>query len=483
MAVKRKRKKLPRWVRILRHYTPLICVILAFILCVILLVTAVKAIFNGAKSKQEEKAAEEAALLAEEAIQEPEPEPIDYAALREEYLEKCEKITKSYDYEGAIELLSSLPEEEQTEEVKAKLAEYREEDSKLVTYSSMETISHVFFHSLIVDTERAFDGDSKERGYNLYMTTVQEFRDILDSLYEKGYVLVTPHQVAGEVTDESGTHFAYLEIRLPEGKTPIMMSQDDVNYYGYMIGNQEGMDETPVFATPDGDGFASKIVIGEDGYATCEFMVADGNVLYGEYDLVPILEAFCQEHPDFSYRGARAVLGFTGYEGVMGYRTKPSYEEALGSTRYKQECEEATYVANVLKEQGWLLASHSYGHPAYGEITAEKVRIDSDKWEDTVQPIIGDTDILIYPHGSDIADTRNYDSSNEKFVALYEDGYRYFFNVDNCVAWHQLGENYFRGNRRDLDGYRMYHHPDSMNDLIDAYSILDPGRTYPVPTI
>ena len=416
-------------------------------------------------------------------MQEPEPEPIDYAALREEYLMTCDKITKSWDYEGAIALLESLPPEERTDEVNSRLAEYKEADSQMIAYPYMDSITHVFFHSLIVDNERAFDGDSKERGYNLYMTTVQEFRDILDSLYEKDYVLVTPHQVAGEVTDAAGTHFAYYEIRLPKGKKPIMMSQDDVNYYGYMIGNQEGMDEIPVFATPDGDGFASRIVIGDDGYPTCEYMDAEGNVSYGEYDLVPILEAFCQEHPDFSYRGARAVIGVTGYEGVFGYRTKPAYEAALGTAAYKKECDDAKHVAEVLKEQGWLIASHSYGHPAYGEITDEKVAIDSDKWEETVQPIVGDTDILLYPHGSDIENTSHYTETNAKFTALYEDGYRYFFNVDNAIAWHQVGENYFRGNRRDLDGFRMYHYPDSMNDLINAGEILDPGRSYPVPVI
>lgn len=47
----------------------------------------------------------------------------------------------------------------------------------------------------------------------------------------------------------------------------------------------------------------------------------DGTVTTGDYDLVPILEKFCEQHPDFSYKGARAVLAFTGYEGILGYRT------------------------------------------------------------------------------------------------------------------------------------------------------------------
>ncbi len=250
-----------------------------------------------------------------------------------------------------------------------------------------------------------------------------------------------------------------------------------------MVGGEDGSGDTPVFPNVNGDGFATKIVIGEDGYPTCEYMDADGNVMTGDYDLVPILEHFIQAHPDFSYHGARATLAFTGYEGVMGYRTKPAYEAAMGTEAYQKEVEDAKAVAQCLRDHGWDLASHSYGHPNYANIGAYDVEIDSDKWENTVESIIGETDILIYPHGGDVGGLEKYDMNNAKFAVLYNDGFRYFFNVDNCVAWHQIGENYFRGNRRDLDGYRMYHHPDSMNDLIDARAILDPDRPLPVPEI
>ena len=39
------------------------------------------------------------------------------------------------------------------------------------------------------------------------------------------------------------------------------MSQDDVSYYGYMTG----------------DGFATRLVIGDDGYPTNEYIQDDGN--------------------------------------------------------------------------------------------------------------------------------------------------------------------------------------------------------------
>ena len=119
----------------------------------------------------------------------------------------------------------------------------------------------------------------------------------------------------------------------------------------------------------------------------------------------------------------------------------------------------------------------------YGNISADRVERDSQKWEDTVQPIIGDCDIILYPNGSDIAGVEKYSFDNEKFVALYDDGYRYFFNVDSNIYWSQLGSNYYRGGRRNVDGYRMYHDPEMLEDLFDVDTTFDKARPTPVPNL
>lgn len=396
-------------------------------------------------------------------------------------------IAAGYDYQKAISMLKAHKDYETTPALTEKVAEYQQLDRQLVTYSSPQTITHIFFHSLIVDTNRAFDGDEDQNGYNMYMTTVDEFNAILEEMYQRGYVLISPYDMAHEVTDSKGTHFAYGKIRLPAGKKPFLMSQDDLNYYSYMIGTGSGINEKPVFVDSKNDGFAHKIVVGEDGFPTCEYMDANGNILYGDYDLVPCLETFIQNHPDFSYHGARAILGMTGYEGVFGYRTKPGYNVNNGGTMsmeaWNAEVEAAKEVAQCLRDHGWVLASHSYGHPAYGNISADRVAADSDKWEATVESIIGETDVILFPHGSDIHTWRNYTFDNAKFKALYEDGFRYFFNVDGNQYWNQLGTNYFRGGRRNLDGYRMYHHADKLKDLFDVENVFDKSRPTPVPTV
>ena len=340
-------------------------------------------------------------------------------------------------------------------------------------------ITHVFFHSLIMDTSRAFDGDADSKGYNSVMTTKDEFLKILEAMYEKGYVLVRIHDVAYEQTDENGnTSFVYGKIMLPEGKKPFVMSQDDLCYYDYMLD----------------DGFASRIVIGDDGKPTCEMTLADGTVTRGSYDLVPILEDFIEEHPDFSYRGARAVLAFTGYQGILGYRTASSYSD---SPTYEEDRRQAAEVAQCLRDNGWELASHSWGHlqlgvsadnPGAFAISDDRFITDTDKWEAEVESLIGPTDILLYPFGNDISDFHPYTSENPRFAYLMSKGFRYFCNVDASKPyWMQKGTDHFRMARRNLDGYRLYEDmvqtdpaKKHLSDLFDAADIFDSARPTPV---
>lgn len=381
-----------------------------------------------------------------------------------ELLAKAERLAAGYDYDGAINLLTSDSRYASAKEVTDAVNGYTEEKSKLVRIDPQE-VTHVFFHTLIVDNAKAFDGDSREGGYNQMMTTTTEFIKMMQSMYEKGYVLVRIHDLAYETTDENGNpKFVYGDIMLPEGKKAFVMSQDDVCYYEYM----------------KDDGFATRMVIGEDGYPTTEMALDDGSVVTGEYDLVPILENFIQEHPDFSYKGARAIIAFTGYNGILGYRTDESYKDT--NPTYEVDREQAAKVAQCLKDHGWELASHSWGHRNLGTISMDHFQTDAQKWEKNVESLIGPTDIILYPFGSDIGNWKPYTDDNERFTYLKSLGFRYFCNVDASTSyWMQLGQDHFRQGRRNLDGYRMYYYPDSLSDLFNVADVFDPSRPTPVP--
>lgn len=397
-------------------------------------------------------------------------------------MKQAERMAAGYDYIGAIEYIKSYEGYEEFEETLQMIQRFTELDGELVTLTKhqLEHVPHIFFHSLIVDTARAFDNDGDAAGYNMYMTTIDEFNKMMQQMYDRGYVLVSPYDIAYEVTDENGTHMVHGTIRLPEGKKPFILSQDDVNYYAYMVGSGNGAGDIPAVIDRTGDGFATKLVIDGNGKLACEYVDIDGNVTVGAYDMVPLLEAFVEEHPDFSYHGAKGILGLTGYEGVFGYRTKPAYEAFLGTEVFQNEVARAKEVAECLKENGWILASHTFGHPDYGKLSLGSLQRDDQRWKDMVAPVIGDTDIIIYPYGSDIKDWTRYTFENEKYSYLYESGYRYYFNVDGNAGWTQITSHSFRGGRVNADGYRMWVRPDTLEQFFDVQSVFDPARPTPV---
>lgn len=383
-------------------------------------------------------------------------------AEREALIEQAKKMSLSYDYDGAIELIKSYQGNEGGYEVYPALVsainELESEKSKLVlyggSYTSVTQFNHIFFHSLIADNSKAFDSDYDSVGYNMYMTTVSEFKKMMEKMYEDGYVLVSIHDIAKQVTDENGkTKFVEGEIYLPQGKKPFVLSQDDVNYYEYM----------------DGDGFASRIVIGEDGKPTCEMKLDDGSVVQGSFDMIPIIDEFVEEHPDFSYKGAKGIIALTGYEGVLGYRTNDPT-----SPTYEQDKETVKEVVRVLKENGWEFASHSWGHKNMQEKSFEFVKTDMTRWLDEVGSLIGPTDILIFPFGVDIETTMGHYSS-DKYKFLKESGFNYFCGVYS-KPWMHIKDDYVRMTRRPLDGQAMLEFPERLADLFNVEEIIDPER-------
>lgn len=403
---------------------------------------------------------------------------VDYEAVAADLLERAELQGAMYDYDGAIATLKSFGSDWGSRaDLTQAIQKYDQLKLQTVRWEDTRTIPHIFFHILVADNARAFDGDYTEDGYNQYMTTIPEFKAILEELYARDYVLVRIHDIAQLTTDENGNQvYEQGDIYLPAGKKPIIISQDDVNFYEYMI-DSDG-DHLP---DAGGDGFASKLLVDAHGDITCEYITAEGETVYGDYDLVPILERFVEEHPDFSYRGAKAIVALTGYEGVYGYRTDKDGKERLTPEEFRKEIEGAKEVNQWLKDNGWEVASHSYGHPSYGSLTWEELAHDVSRWEEEVQPVVGDTDIFIYPYGSDIAGVENY--SGAKYDTMYEAGYRFFCNVDSSEYWVHIRDNYVRQGRRNLDGYRMWYDPELLDDLFDATAIFDPDRPTPVPPI
>ncbi|MBQ3404406.1 MAG: polysaccharide deacetylase, partial [Oscillospiraceae bacterium] len=461
----RKRSR-SNWSRLSPQFRKTIVGAAAILILAVLLACLISSCSHKMAEKRDQQEREAAALAQQQLAAQ------EAAANVKAHLAEADRMAASYDYDGAIEHIKSVGSNYASyPELTEAIEKYEQEKTTMVLWPDNTQIPHIFFHSLIVDTARAFDGENTQNGYNLNMATCDEFRGILNEMYNNGYVLVSIYDVASPQTQADGTVvYKPGQIWLPAGKKPFVMSEDDVCYYEYMVDGDE--DHYP---DKDGDGFPYKLMIDpSSGKVINAYIDAEGNTLYGEYDLMPILESFIKEHPDFSYRGARAILAFTGYQGALGYRTHPDWEAILGTQAWQQEKEDAIKVANRLKEMGYLMASHSFGHPDYGAMDISKFHEDVQKWEDQIEPIVGETDILIYPFGADIAGVEDY--SGERYQTLYDAGFRYFCNVDSSKYWVQIRDDYVRQGRRNVDGYRMYWNPDKLSDLFDVSKVYDNTR-------
>ena len=320
-----------------------------------------------------------------------------------------------YDYQAAIDTLDAYKTADRglTEEMTAARAKYAEAVNTLVIWDDPTAIPNLSFHVLIADPNRAY-ADSLAGSYKTNFVTTEQFSDILDQLHAGGYVLVNLDSCLTENADGSAT---VQPIYLPEGKKPIMITETLVNYFAYMVDSDKD-------GTPDkgGAGFANQLVL-QDGKITANYVDAEGNQTTGNYDLVPILNSFIEEHPDFSYRGAKAILAVTGEEGVFGWRN----------------ISEAGAVIEALKADGYQIACNSYANLNYGASSINDVKADLDKWNQDVKSVLGDIDILVLARGGEISAT------SSQYQIIREAGFSYI--LDAGTGGTTLQDGCFHQNR------------------------------------
>lgn len=432
---------------------------------------------HSSQKRAEAKAEQEAKIQAEE----------DALNNRKNMLAEASVLAQGYDYDGAIELLQSIEGYEDDADLIAAIAGYTAQKSTLVSVDVTQ-VPHIFYHSLVNDTDRAFNADVLGKGVmdgmNAWMTTVEEFDKITQEMYDRGYVFVRLKDLVVETKNADGSvsFTKNTNLKLPPDKKPVILSLDDLSYYhSYKKA-----------------GFPDKMVLDENGDVKCQYTDAQGNTTIGDYDVVPRLEAFIKEHPDASYKGARGMIAMTGYNGVFGYRTDVAYKtgENLGSDQkewlaehpdfnWDTEVAEATKIANALKEDGWEFASHTWGHLSVTGKSVDVLKTDHEKWVNVVQNIVGPTDIIIFAHGADIGSWKDYSIDNPQYAYYKSQGFNYFCNVDGSQkAWIQIRNDYVRQGRINLDGYMMYKaqqgNTDVTEDFFDVNEVFDSRRPTPV---
>lgn len=363
---------------------------------------------------------------------------------RKAMITKLNKMLAQYMYDEVLAEIEANP-QLASDETAALAQQATELKSKLVKYEGK--LYHIFFHSLIVYPELAFDYDENHNTYYDYMVTVEEFKRMLPLLYQGGYVLFDYDYIVS--FDDSGKA-TYLDIYLPEGKKPLIVSFDDNNYYKYM----------------KGDGFADCLAINEKGDLVNKIITPEGNVEYSyEADGMPIINTFVEQHPDFSYKGSKGIVALTGYEGAFGY----DYTEMTGAEK-EATIAQCKKIADKLKEDGWKLASHSYSHRvAFTQetITTQQLIEDTDQWLNEVGTITGPTNLYITPFGCYFTDARRQ--------AWVDRGFKIIMPV-YYIQDHYSGSEFMIHNRCNIDGITLVKHPDRLTEFFDASQVVDEKR-------
>ena len=361
----------------------------ALIVCMVFIIGSLSRGYNSEDRKQ---AALEASIAQAEA-------EAAAAAEIKNTLATAAKQAAGYDYQAAINTLDAYKTADRglTDEMTAARAQYAEAVNNLVIWDDPSAIPNLSFHVLIADPNRAY-ADSLASSYKSNFVTTEQFSNILDQLHAGGYVLVNLDSCLTENADGQAT---VQPIYLPEGKKPIMITETLVNYFAYMVDSDKD-------GNPDkgGAGFANKLVL-EDGKITANYVDADGNQMNGDYDLVPILNSFIEEHPDFSYQGAKAILAVTGEEGVFGWRN-------IG---------EAKEVVEALRADGYQIACNSYGNLNYGASSIDAIKADLNKWDKDVKTVLSNIDILVIARGGELS------TGSSQFQTVREAGFSYILDA------------------------------------------------------
>ena len=381
---------------------------------------------------------------------------------------EAETLVVGYDYDGAIALLDSYSStnDKFNQQVTAKKAELVNEQKQLVEVKDVSSIPNLSFHVLMADASRACNKDVSgdlAGSYNKNFVSVEEFTRILNQLYASNYVLVDFDSFISSVPGVDGNNsFFTKSIYLPQGKKPVMLTETMVNYFEYMVDPDKD-------GTPDakGHGFAYKLVLDDNGEIKAAYVDANGQTLIGNYDFVPVLEAFIQEHPDFCYQGARAILAVTGTEGVFGYRTNTSYVSRFGQSFYDNEVVEAKKIVAALRDKGYTIASYTYSNQAYRSMNTLQIQAEIQNWTNQITPVLGEVDTMVFARASDI---EAY--SGTTFNVLYNSGIRFFLNSGSSPRV-DTNTTFIRQTRLMVTGESMAWYSSQFSNYFDCNVVLD----------
>jgi len=155
---------------------------------------------------------------------------------------------------------------------------------------------------------------------NNYLT-INEFNNILHSLYDKNYILISPTLLS------ENTY-------LPKNKKPLILVLENSHLNSKL-------------------GTVDKLLL-NNGLSTYTSKTHIGDRIQDNNDFITILNNFVDSHPDFSFNNAKALIAIDGKDGIFGYNTQRT------NATSKYEIKKALEVINYLSNNGFEFVSRGY---------------------------------------------------------------------------------------------------------------------------
>lgn len=454
-----RRRRRSKWQDFKEAYLPVIILAAAVVLIITFVVGAIR---RSSGAPQTDPAAESSTVDPQALLRQEE----------QELLKQAEEKAAQFDYPAAMEILNGYSAGLSSSTLlTGRYNEYSAAQASLVPYEDISKIPNLAVQMLIADLPRALANPDYGARFNRNYITTTEFSNMLQQLYDNGYMLISPYDLAAETQGPDGkTTLAPAAVYLPADKKPIILTQLGCNYFTYIVDSDgDGLPDK------DGSGMPYRLALDEKGNLVSQMVDAAGNELAGSYDFVTILNDFVAAHPDFSYRGARGVLAVTGYDGLFGYRTDPETAEKISQQFYDAQLAEVKPVIEKLRADGFDIACMSYDYVNYASLSAGDIGRDLERWNQEVLPLLGPVDMMVLPY-EDLSGRDLY--AGERYEAVASAGFRFFMAKSGTEPWGQLTEHYARISFLPVTGGELHGAPEIYADYFRAADVLDPQRKF-----
>ena len=116
------------------------------------------------------------------------------------------------------------------------------------------------------------------------------------------------------------------------------------------------------------------------------------------------------------------------YEKCFGKHKKFGHTPSRSDKNFAQtETKKASQIVNKLKDLGYTFACHSYRHFHMKKTSIQSIKEDLELWKNSIEPIIGKTNVFVYPYGE--WELTNGNELCQKQKLLLEYGFKLFLGV------------------------------------------------------